>query len=229
MLKVSFGVMVNDRLRVQMVLQKSEIVGKMHFVENPETATKGLNKLLAIIEADGADIAVLCHADMYFRHGWLAQMQEQIGKLPDSWIVAGIVGKDMNGLIAGQLHDMRVPLDINTKHIHTFPQPACCMDECCIIVNMAKGFRFDETMDGFDLYGTLCVLQTWERGGSAWILDCFAEHYCMRPFTWSPDDLFCKNYKWLFDRFAKVRVDSTALGLPEGTDTRDLIIETSAA
>jgi hypothetical protein len=38
----------------------------------------------------------------------------------------------------------------------------------------------------------------------------------MRPFTWHPDDLFVANYKRLYDRFniLKIRIDSTALGLP---------------
>jgi hypothetical protein len=135
--------------------------------------------------------------------------------LPESWTVAGIIGKDEQGRICGNLHDMRVPLHFNTDDIHTFPYPASCFDECCIIVNLKSGFRFQEWMDGFDLYGTLAVLQAWDAGGTAWVIDAFAEHYCMRPFTWRPDELFCKNFKELHDRFKTAkRVDSTAIGLP---------------
>jgi hypothetical protein len=157
-LKISFGCMVNDPLRVNMVLQQSEIQGSLHYIQNPESATKGLNKLLDIIEKEGADLGILTHQDMFYRAGWIEQVREQISKLPDSWVVAGIIGKDMKGLVAGQFHDMRIPLHFNTRHVHAFPQPACCFDECTIIVNIKKGFRFDETLDGFDLYGTLCVL-----------------------------------------------------------------------
>ena len=226
-IKISFGVMVNDLLRLDMVLQKSQFSKgtKCHTITNPESATKGLNLLLKKIEAEGADVAVLTHQDMFYRSGWLAQVKDQINMLPDSWVCAGVIGKDMNGLICGQFHDMRIPQDFNTKHLHDFPQPACCMDECCIIVNLKKGFRFDETMDGFDLYGTLAVLQTWEAGGSAFILDAYAEHYCLRPFSWYPLDQFCNNYKWLYDKFIGIRVDSTALGLPEDGKVR---FETSA-
>ena len=78
---------------------------------------------------------------------------------------------------------------------------------------MKSGFRFDETMQGFDLYGTLCVLQAWEMGGTAWVIDAFAEHYCMRPFSWVPDKPFISNYKMIHDRFSsRWKVDSTALG-----------------
>lgn len=227
--RLVFGVMVNDLQRLDMCLKQSEITGEMHYIKEPESATKGLNKLLDIITAEGADIAALVHQDMYFRHGWIEQVQSEIKKLPADWMVAGIIGKDSQGRICGRFHDMRIAPVFDTRDIHTFPHPACCFDEAVIIVNLKSGFRFDEEMDGFDLYGTLCVLQAWEMGGSAWIVDAMAEHYCMRPFTWTPDDLFKKNYKWLWDRFgARHRVDSTAIGLPEKLADR-LAFMTSAA
>jgi hypothetical protein len=227
-IKISFGVMVNDPLRLDMVLKQSELPKslKCHRLDNPESATKGLNLLLEKCEEDGADVAILTHQDMFYRSGWLNQVKEQLRKLPDSWVAAGIIGKDMQGRIAGQFHDMRIPLDFNTMHLHEFPQPACCFDECCIIVNLKKGFRFDESYEGFDLYGTLVVLQTIEQGGTAWILDAFCEHYCLRNFSWAPDDLFVRNYKRLYDRCKTIRVDSTALGLPPDGELR---FETSAA
>lgn len=227
-LDISFGVMVNDPLRLNMVLQQSKFPKKTkcHFIKNPESATKGLNFLLDKIDADGADVGILTHQDMYYGAGWIDQVKDQLSKLPDNWLCAGIIGKDMQGRIAGQFHDMRIPLDFNTKHIHEFPQPACCFDECCLIFNMKKGFRFEESFEGFDLYGTLCVLKAWEMGGSAWVIDAYAQHYCMRSFEWYPDDLFVQNFKRLYERFKNIRVDSTALGLPPDGE---LIFETSAA
>jgi hypothetical protein len=107
---------------------------------------------------------------------------------------------------------MRIPLHFSTSH--RFPHPASCFDECCIIVNLKKGFRFDERMPGFDLYGTLCVLQAKARGGTAWILDAFAEHYCMRPFTWYPGKEFEACWKWLHETFPEAgRIDSTVIGV----------------
>jgi hypothetical protein len=222
----AFGTMINDLVRFDMCMRQSEIEGQMHFVKNPESATKGLNILLDMIEADGADVAVLAHQDMFFRQGWIPQAKEQIAKLPEGWTVAGVIGKDMHGRVCGRLHDMRIPLQFNTEKIHTFPHEACCFDECVILVNLKSGFRFDETLDGFDLYGTLCVLQTWEAGGEAWIIDAFCEHYCMRPFTWFPDEKFQKNYQYLYDRFNELgRIDTTVIGY----DEREPRFETSAA
>jgi hypothetical protein len=207
--------MVNDLWRLEMVLRQSAIDPGIivNTIKLPESATKGLNKLLEIAEKEEADIAVLVHQDMYFRQGWLEQVEDQISKLPDSWIVAGVVGKDMEGEICGRFHDMRIPLHFNTGH--TFPHEAACFDECCIIVNLKKRFRFEEKMNGFDLYGTLCVLQAKEMGGTAWIIDAYCEHYCMRSFQWFPDQQFQDNFKWLHKRFPGAdRIDTTVLAPP---------------
>jgi len=214
--KVSFGVLINDFQRYNMVLQQSELNPEIHchYIKDPESATKGLNKLLGIMEVEGADIAVLTHQDMFFRQGWVELMKGKISELPESWVVAGVVGKDMEGSIAGKFHDMRIPLQFNTDH--KFPIPASCFDEAVIIINLKKGFRFDERLDGFDLYGTMCVLQAWERGETAWIIDAFCEHYCMRPFSWFPDEIFAARWKWLYDTYADApKIDSTVFGIPK--------------
>lgn len=219
--KVVFGCMVNDPQRFSMVLRQSQLNSPLMFVSNPESATKGLNILLEKAKKESADICCLVHQDMYFRSGWVDQLRSQIKMMPDSWVVAGPIGKDASGLICGKFHDMRIPDHFNTSDIHGFPHLACCFDEAVIIVNMKKGFRFDESLTGFDLYGTLCCLQAWEMGGTAWVIDCFCEHFCMRPFTWSPDSLFVENYKMLHDRFsAKWKLDSTALGLSPDAEER---------
>lgn len=211
---ISFGVLVNDFARLDMCFRQSEIEGRSHVITHPESAAKGLNRLLQTIEDEGADVAVLAHQDMHFRQGWIPQVREQLARLPADWVVAGIIGKDLEGNVCGRLHDMRIAPVFNTTDMHKFPHPASCFDECCIIVNINSGFRFDEALDGFDLYGTMAVLQAWEKGGSAWIIDAFAEHYCMRPFSWFPDKDFQARFKWLHDRFPNAaRIDSTVLGV----------------
>jgi hypothetical protein len=214
-MRFAFGALVNDMMRLDMCLKQSDLPGTVTIILNPESATVGLNKLLSIMAAEGADVAVLLHQDMYIRNGWMQQVEEQIALLPPDWVVAGIIGKDMEGNICGKFHDMRIAPVFNTSDIHTFPQAASCFDECCIIVNLQSGFRFDETLAGFDLYGTLAVLQAWEMGGTAWVIDAFAEHYCMRPFSWFPDKDFQARFKWLHERFPNaLKIDSTVLGVP---------------
>lgn len=221
--KIAFGALVNNEHRFEMVLQQSELSGfPLEVVYNPETACKGLNRLLATMEEKGYEIAVLAHQDVFFRSWWVAQMREQIELLPDSWIVAGVIGKDMQGKICGKMQDMRMPLAFNTSHYQ--PQMASCFDECVIIVNLKKGFRFDEGLPGFDLYGTLCVCQAWEMGGSAWIISAFTEHYCTRSFDWFPGKDFEESFQWLHKRFAKSvaeRIDTTVLGVRDSLPRYD--------
>ena len=209
---IGFGALVNDPYRLDMVLRQSEIDGNIYFIKDPHSATSGLNKLLDLIQKPGFDVAALVHQDMFFRNGWIDIVKSQLEQLPGNWIVAGIIGKDKNGMMCGRLHDMRMPLLFDSDH--TFPVQASCFDECVIFVNLKSGFRFDERLDGFDLYGTLAVLQAEEMGGFAWIIDAFAEHYCMRKFPWKPEDDFLKRVKWLMQRFPNAdRIDSTAFGL----------------
>ena len=215
-MKFAFGVLVNDLHRLDMVFRQSEISPEIpcHIIKLPETACKGLNKLLGIIEREGNDVAILSHQDMFYRSGWLEQVESQLAKLPDSWAVAGVIGKDMNGQICGAMHDMRQPLHFKTDHV--FPCSASCFDECVIFVNMRSGFRFDEGLPGFDLYGTLAALQAQEKGNTAWIIDAFCEHYCMRSFQWTPDEAFQASFKWLYEKFPHARrIDSTVIQYDE--------------
>lgn len=212
-LKIGFGVMVNDIGRLDMCLRQSSLDPRLivNTVKLPESATQGLNKLLGILEEQGHDIGILVHQDMFFRQGWTEQVLDQIEFLPSSWVVAGPIGKDMEGNVRGKFHDMRLPLHFYSDDL---PLAASCFDEAVLIINLKKKFRFDETMDGFDLYGTLVVLQAWEMGGTAWIIDAFCEHYCMRPFTWVPDGNFSDHFRWLHQRFPQAeRIDTTVLGV----------------
>lgn len=212
-MKIIFGCLVNNKMRLDSVLRQSQIDGiQVYTIEDADSAAKGLNKLLDIIESKGADIAVLTHQDMYYKEPWIRQMEDQIALLPESWIIAGIVGKDEEGIICGKLHDMRTPMFFWSDH--KFPVECSCIDECCIIVNMKTGFRFDERLEGFDLYGTYSCLRAKEMGGTAWIIDSFAEHYCSKSWDWFPDEKFQESWKWLYGRFPGTKIDSTVLGEP---------------
>jgi len=208
--KVAFGCMVNNVKRFDLILKGSSIEGCQCFtVFDPESATKGLNTLLDTIDKTGAEIGILTHQDMFYQQHWLPQVKSQIEKLPSDWVIAGIVGKDEKGQLCGRFHDMSSPLWIVTDH--TFPARCSCIDECTIIVNMKSGFRFDEALKGFDLYGTYACLRANEIG-SAWILDAWAEHYCSRFWgEWEPDEVFMRMWQWLYKRFPGKRLESTVL------------------
>lgn len=209
--KIAFGCMVNDLNRLNMILRNSEIENvPCYTVMNPDSAAKGLNKLLDIIESKGVEIGILTHQDMYYRRHWINQLKNQLALLPENWVIAGIVGKDEKGNLCGRFHDMSTPLCVASNH--DFPVQCSCLDECTIIVNMKSGFRFDEVMEGFDLYGTYACLRAKEMG-MAFILDAWAEHYCWRfhDIGWEPDELFKKSWQFLKTRFPGQQLYSTVL------------------
>ena len=207
---IAFGCMVNDKKRLDLILKNSHISNAQCFtIYDPESAAKGLNILLDTIEKSGASIGILTHQDMFYREHWLPAVRKQLEKLPEDWVIAGIVGKDERGILCGRFHDMSTPLWIVSEH--NFPVRCSCIDECTIIVNMKTGFRFDEEFEGFDLYGTYACLRANEMG-SAWIIDAWAEHYCTRFFgQWDPGEVFKKMWKWLYNRFPNQRLESTVL------------------
>ena len=207
---IAFGCIYNNVKRLDLILKKSCIGESPCFtVYDPEFATKGLNMLLDTIDHSGADIGILTHNDMFYQEHWLPQVRSQLAKLPEDWVIAGVVGKDEKGLICGKFHDMSSPLWVHSAH--DFPVRCSCIDECTIIVNMKSGFRFDEELIGFDLYGTYACLKANEMG-SAWIIDAWAEHYCTRFFgQWEPDEVFMQMWRWLYNRFPGKRLESTVL------------------
>jgi len=207
---IAFGCMFNDTKRFDLILRNSAI-GEYpcYTIFDPESATKGLNILLGMIEKRGASIGILTHQDMYYRAEWVDEVKAQIALLPEDWVIAGIVGKDEKGILCGKFHDMSSPLWIVSDH--EFPVKCACVDECVIIVNMKSGFRFEEELEGFDLYGTYACLRANELG-SAWIIDAWAEHYCTRFFgDWEPGVTFKKMWKWLYNRFPGQNLESTVL------------------
>ena len=108
------------------------------------------------------------------------------------------MAKNEMGEECGHIHDKRTPSAWRTNH--TFPQKAFCIDECAVIVNPEKGFRFDESYEGFDLYGTYACLRARELG-TAWIIDCPVTHHPTRSFSWKPSGYFFKAWQQLHHRF----------------------------
>ena len=201
------GCIYNDSHILNRVLSRSILENVTIFAKrDSESAAKGLNEVLNNIEEKGGNIAILAHQDMFFPSGWQRRLMENVSALPGSWIVAGVYGIDKNGMHCGSIYDRRVPGLVRTQH--EFPVEAMALDECCILVNMKSGFRFDEGLEGFHLYGTYAAMWAQEMG-TAWIIDCPPEHYATRSFGWKPDDAFMNGWEWLKERFPGQMIYST--------------------
>lgn len=201
-----FGTVVNNIEILQRILLVSDLAGNGVVSVEADCATDGLNKLLDSADIKKADVAVLCHQDMYFPPDFVETLKKRLFMLPESWIVAGLFGMNLNGEYCGRIHDRRSPLPLQTTHY--LPTECLSIDACVMIFNLKKDFRF-EKIEGFDLYDTYAVLRAREMGGTAWIIDCLADHYCVRSARWSPDAKFLKTWAWLKRRFPNGRIIST--------------------
>ena len=200
-----FGTVSNDDFKLRNILCVSRLPETRINISRAASATTGWNELLDRAEGN-ADVAVLCHNDIFFPEGWIDNLQIKLAELPDDWMIAGFFGIDEDGKYCGHIHDMRVPLDMLTAH--TFPVQALTIDGCAFVVKLNKGFRFEE-MPGFDLYDAYMVWRAKELGGTCWIVDNMVEHYAQRAFNWKPDDKFLMVHDWLRQRFPGKRVITT--------------------
>jgi hypothetical protein len=199
-LEIAVGCTYDDIRMIESIVKQSDLGGMVVFAKyKPESATKGLNEVLGNIEKEAADIAILTHQDMFFPVGWMERFAEKISQLPDSWIVAGVWGIDKEQRHCGAIYDRRKPGI--TASQHDFPVEVIALDECCLVVNMKSGFRFDEGLEGFHLYGIYAALRAQEMGGTVWVIDCPPEHYTRRTYCWKPDGAFEKVWEWLKQRF----------------------------
>lgn len=209
-MKIEVGTIYNNESVLKRVLLQSQIDSgiPLHIVKNPISASKGLNTLLDKMKQNKVDVGVLVHQDIYLPKGWMNQLVQQLSLLPKSWVVAGVFGKNEKEEYCGKIYDRRIPNAFFTPH--KLPMKSLCIDECCIIVNLKKGFRFDEKLKYFDLYGTYAVLKG-RQLGTSWIIECPPEHYSQRPFEWKPNDNFMGMIKYLEKKFPKEKILSTVL------------------
>jgi len=205
-MKLFFGALSNDELILRLVLRASALDGHMIYQATAPTATQGWNQLLDKAEEDKADVAVLCHNDMYFPPGWVEVFQARIADLPPDWMIAGFFGVNEAGEQCGRIHDRRVPFPLKTPH--PLPAKAIMVDGCAFAVNVPKKFRFEE-MPGYDLYDLYMSLRAKELGGTTWIIDAMPEHYPRRPIRWKPDANFLVVWEWLRKRFPGEKLITT--------------------
>ena len=204
-MKIFFGTVSNDDFKLRNVLCVSRLPDTKIHLSHAATATEGWNELLDRAEPD-FDVAVLCHHDVFFPEGWLDNLKVKLSELPDDWMIAGFFGINLDGEYCGKIHDMRVPLALETHH--KLPTEALTIDGCAFAVKLNKGFRFEE-LPGFDLYDAYMIWRAKELGGTCWIVDNLVEHYASRAFDWKPGDDFILVHSWLQKRFPGKRVITT--------------------
>ena len=205
-MKVFYGVISNDYLTLKRVLLSSELPKIPMNEYTSDSATEGWNEILKDAEKSKYDIAVMSHQDIYYPKEWLLKMEAGLKKLPESWLIAGYYGIGKDFKPCGGIWDRRMTMRLKTPH--DLPCEVLNVDGCAFIVNLNKGFRFEE-LKGFDLYDVYAGLKAKEMGGTVWAIDAPVEHFATRPWNWKPNEVFMENWNWLKQRFPNEKLVST--------------------
>lgn len=165
-------------------------------VQSPKSAASGLNKIINGMESEKFELAVMAHQDVLFPEGWFFRLYNCLEGLPATWFVAGVWGLRKEGshkVHYGNIAEGRW-LDRSDRYLvvgtKSLPARVQALDECCLIFRLCEGFRFDESYEGFDLYGSEICLWAQSKGYSAWAINNFVVHNTKRSWDWSPDEKF---------------------------------------
>jgi glycosyl transferase family 2 len=121
------------------------------------------------------DLLVFCHQDVEFPPGWIDTMREQIGRIDrvsgGNWGIAGTFGRSGRRFLGhvDDLHGKR-------REGEELPAPVETLDEHCLIARRALPLRFDESLDGYHLYGVDICLQALALGMANYAIDACVRH-----------------------------------------------------
>jgi len=128
-------------------------------------------------------ICVFVHQDVYLPQGWLDRTVAALRALSEQdpdWEVAGAFGVD--GLRQhGRVWD--AAFDVELGGPMPAPVPVTSFDELLLILNRRPGYRFDEALPGFHLYGTDMAQTALSAGRSAYAVEMPVVHNCRMVAT----------------------------------------------
>jgi glycosyltransferase involved in cell wall biosynthesis len=141
---------------------------------NPINASSAYNEGLA---KSTGDVVVFAHQDVYLPPGWDAQLRKnilQLTKKDPQWGVAGLYGMTHAGQDVGYVYSTGLKRFIGEP----FEKPITVsnLDEMLLIIRRDSQLHFDESLQGFHLYGVDICLEAETMGMNNYIIPCFAVH-----------------------------------------------------
>lgn len=171
---------VNDREVLANCLQRSPDISQgripLRTFEKFSSASQAYNQALS--EADPGTIIVFAHQDVYLPAGWPSRLIAQLNALharDADWAVAGLIGVDQAGTVAGTV--WTTALD---KLIHgegALPAPVEALDELVLVLRAGSGLRFDDRLPGFHMYGVDIVQEAARAGRRSYAIEAPAIHH----------------------------------------------------
>ena len=129
------------------------------------------------IQSSRAEIMVFVHQDIYLPKGWLAKLEKALAQLErqdPNWGVLGLFGTEPDGTGQGLLYSTGLGVVLGSEFEGA--RPVRTLDEVMLIVRRASGLRFDETLEGFHLYGADISLEAESRGMKCYAISAHCIH-----------------------------------------------------
>ncbi|WP_338467580.1 glycosyltransferase [Novosphingobium sp. ZN18A2] len=129
------------------------------------------------LDRTDARICLFVHQDVYLPRGWLDRAVDCLNRLTDvhpDWMVAGPYGVRPDGVHVGRVWDVTMGTELGTPGFA--PAAVDSFDELLLILRRREGFRFDEALPHFHLYGTDLVQTARDMGGGSWAIELPVVH-----------------------------------------------------
>jgi hypothetical protein len=122
------------------------------------------------------DLVVFCHQDVEFPPGWIHELREQIRRVEvlsrGEWGIAGTFGR-RGRRDCGHIEDKYGKRRAGDE----LPARVEILDEHCLVARRALPLRFDESLDGFHLYGADLCLEAIASGRANYAIDACVRHF----------------------------------------------------
>lgn len=135
------------------------------------------------LEQTRGEFCIFVHQDVYLPAGWLdraiATLEPLTREHPD-WVVAGPYGVRPDGQHVGRVWDVNLGCELGDPGFP--PTPVGSLDELLLICRRESGYKFDENLRHFHMYGSDVVQSALATKGTAWAVELPVVHNS-RPTT----------------------------------------------
>lgn len=216
--RIAFAVACNDTaVLTRDFLASPDIAAKKYITALELGMTSAAVTYNVLLKKLKTEYIVFAHQDVYFPTGWVQKVVDQIDSLNNGgieWLALGCAGVGKNAKITGHVWSS----SINHLIGENFKSPveAQSLDELVLIVNTKHGFKFDENLPGYHLYGTDIVQSGIKSGLKSFIINAPCIHNDKPKPILRRD--YLKAYKYMQKKWRKeLRIYTTVMPLNKTT------------
>ena len=216
--RIAFAVACNDTAVLSRdFLASPDIAAKKYIFALELGMTSAAVTYNVLLKKLKTDYIVFAHQDVYFPAGWAGLVLDYIDNLNNSgveWLALGCAGVGQDAKITGHVWSSSINLLIG-ENFKT-PVEAQSLDELVLIVNTRHGYKFDENLPGYHLYGTDIVQSGIKSGLKSFIINAPCIHNDKPKPILGGD--YLKAYKYMQNKWRKeLRIYTTVMPLNKTT------------